>query len=66
MNGWFFASVSVDLSEIRSVNVASRSYNAYDGGLARRLDVHLRDGSEHLFVLASGGVDARLTRLLRF
>lgn len=57
LDSWFFASVALELSEISSVDVASRSYNAYDGGLARRLDVHLHDGGEHLFVLASGGVD---------
>jgi hypothetical protein len=56
LDSWFFASVAMDLADISSVDVASRSYNAYDGGLARRLDIHLHDGSEHLFVLASGGV----------
>jgi hypothetical protein len=48
LDSWFFASVVVGLTDIANVDVASRSYNAYDGGLARRLDVHLRDGSEHL------------------
>lgn len=54
LDSWFFASVALEFSEISNVDVASRSYNAYDGGLARRLDVHLHDGGEHLFVLASG------------
>jgi hypothetical protein len=32
-------------------------------GRARRLDVHGRDRSEHLFVPASGGVEAYATKL---
>ena len=56
LDSWFFASLAVNLTDISNVDVASRSYNPYDGGLARRVHIHVRDGSEHLFVLATGGV----------
>jgi len=59
VNSWFFSSVAVNLSDIASVGVASRTGNFYDGGLARRLQVRLKDGTDHLFVLgmAGGGAD---------
>lgn len=63
LDSWFFSPLAVELSEIASVDVASRTYNVYDGGLARRLDIHLHDGTEHLFVLSSGEVDQYAARL---
>lgn len=65
VNSWFFSSVAVDLSDIDRVSVASRTGNMYDGGLARRLQVRLKDGTDHLFVLgmAGGGVDDYASRL---
>ena len=59
VNSWFFSSVAVDLSAIESVSVASRTGNPYDGGLARRVQVRMKDGTDHLFVLGltGGGAD---------
>jgi len=59
INSWFFSSVAVDLSAIENAGVTSRTGNPYDGGLARRLQVRLKDGTEHLFVLGvtGGGAD---------